>query len=85
MSKERPNFSRLKPEAPPPAVQAEASGSYQVPPSRKGTRLVDVHVPKAVWRMLHSLALDEESSIQKLGIEALNDLFAKWGKPRIAG
>ena len=38
----------------------------------------------AVQKQLNQMALDEDSSVQALLREALNDLFAKRGKPTIA-
>jgi hypothetical protein len=37
-----------------------------------------------VSRQLRQIALDEDSSVQRLLTDALNDVFAKRGKPRIA-
>ena len=34
--------------------------------------------------MLPMLALEQDSSVQHLAVEAFNDLFQKHGKPRIA-
>jgi hypothetical protein len=35
------------------------------------------------WRSLRLLAFDRDSTLQALGIEALNDLLKKYGKPSI--
>lgn len=40
---------------------------------------------QGVKRQLRQLALDEDTTIQLLLTEALNDLFAKRGLPEIAG
>ena len=53
-------------------------------PSRRGRRAVTMYVDTAGHFQLRMLALEEGSSVQKLAIEAFNDLFQKRGKPRIA-
>lgn len=61
--------------------RAEASGR---PPSRQGKRIVSVYVEPEAAKQLGIMAIKEDSSIQALMIEALNDLFAKRGVNRIA-
>lgn len=48
---------------------------------RKGLTL---RLNPAAWRQLRQLALDDERSAHDLLIEALNDLFEKRGKQRLA-
>ena len=48
---------------------------------RKGLTL---RLNRSAWRQLRQLALDDERSAHDLLIEALNDYFAKRGKPRAA-
>jgi hypothetical protein len=45
---------------------------------------VSGHFDPAVSRQLRTIALDEDSSVQELLREALNDLFIKRGKAPIA-
>ena len=54
------------------------------PPSRRGKKAVGGHFDPAVSRQLREIALHEDSSVQELLKEALNDLFVKRGKPPIA-
>ena len=54
------------------------------PPSRQGTKVIAGHFPAEVSRQLRTIAVEEDTSVQDLLREALNDLFAKRGKPRIA-
>jgi predicted transcriptional regulator len=51
---------------------------------RRGKKAVSGHFDPAVQKQLNQMALDEDSSVQALLREALNDLFAKRGKPTIA-
>ena len=60
-----------------------ASGS-NVPKSRQGRRgLLSYHDPVTI-KQLQELALERDTSQQKLVTEALNLLFVKYGKPPIA-
>jgi hypothetical protein len=70
-----------------PSTAAEAgaaAGQRYVAPARRGKKAVSGHFDPAVQKQLNQMALDEDSSVQALLREALNDLFAKRGKPTIA-
>ncbi len=54
-----------------------------VPPSREDRKMVAIWVPRTTWRTLREMAMDEESSVQALGVEALNLLLKARGKPTI--
>lgn len=64
-------------ETPPPAT-----GGYKQA-SRQGTKPVTAHYPKEVSDRLKILAVEQNTTMQDLIAEALNDLFAKYGKPEI--
>jgi hypothetical protein len=68
-------LSPTRPPQPPPVAKA---------PSRIGKKTIAGHFDPSVSRQLRRLALEEDSSIQELLREALNDLFRKKGKPPIA-
>lgn len=70
--------------SPPPQLVVTAAKAQAMPPSRAGKKIVSGHFDPAVTRQLKQLALDKESTLQNLLAEALNDLFAKHGKQRIA-
>jgi hypothetical protein len=53
-------------------------------PGREGKSNVTGYFPPAVKKQLRLLAAQQETTIQALLAEALNDLFAKNGKPEIA-
>ena len=53
-------------------------------PSREGKKAVTGFFDPAVSRQLKQIALEEDSNIQALLREALNDLFIKRGKSPIA-
>ena len=61
-----------------------SSGSWP-PASRRGCRVVTAHVDPAVHRQLRILAIRQDTSGQALLLEALGDLFQKYGLPRIVG
>ncbi|MBV8096432.1 MAG: hypothetical protein JOY71_19325 [Acetobacteraceae bacterium] len=66
--------------APPPEPQAEPAR----PDSRKGKKTIAFWADTAAARQLRRLAADEDSTVQDLMLEALDDLFRKRGLPRIA-
>jgi hypothetical protein len=73
-----------------PAAQAANQTSATVTPigarvpSRIGKKTVAAHFDPAVSKQLKHLGLERDSSTQALLREAINDLFAKYGKPPIA-
>jgi hypothetical protein len=54
------------------------------PPARVAKRQIAGWFPPEVSRALHHLAIERDSSLQSLLAEAIDDLFRKHGKPRIA-
>jgi len=76
--------SAIPPVAEPSAVTEAAAGPRYVAPARRGKKAVSGHFDPAVQKQLNQMALDEDTSVQALLREALNDLFAKRGKPTIA-
>lgn len=70
--------------SPPPVLKNQPVKPQAIPPSRAGKKIVSGHFDPAVTRQLKQLALDQEATVQSLLAEALNDLFAKHGKQRIA-
>jgi hypothetical protein len=66
-------------EAPPPTPRNTSR-----PPSREGKNAVTFYVTPEAAKQLKRLMVDEESSVQALMVEALNDLFTKRGLGRIA-
>ena len=71
----------LGPSAPP---DTEAGGSKIASRTRIGTKQIAAHFPEDVAWQLRALAVDRKTTVQNLMAEALNDLFAKHGKPEIA-
>lgn len=66
------------------AEDPEDSASLHNRPSRTGKRVIAGHFDPAAARQIKQLALDQDTSVQALLGEALNDLFTKNGKPPIA-
>ena len=75
-------------DTPPPAypveVAAEPANRAMPPRTRVGTKQVAAHFPEDVAWQLRALAVDRKTTVQNLLAEALNDLFAKYGKPEVA-
>jgi len=55
------------------------------PGSRSGRVLVGAHFAAEVQRALRIIAAEEGTTIQALLAEGINTIFAKRGKPEIAG
>jgi len=53
-------------------------------PDRVGKKQTIFHMPEAAKKQLAILAIETETTQQALLTEALNDLFKKYGKERIA-
>jgi hypothetical protein len=66
-----------------PSTEApEASG--RIAKTRMGTKQIAAHFPEDVAWQLRGLAVERKTTVQNLMAEALNDLFAKHGKPEVA-
>jgi hypothetical protein len=61
---------------------AAASAAQNQPGDQRG-RLLGSHVPAEAKDQFKLLAAEQKKSIDNLHAEALNDLFAKYGKPEI--
>jgi hypothetical protein len=51
---------------------------------RRGVKSVLIKVNEEAWRELRHFAVEKDTTLQALGIEALNDLLEKNGLPRSA-
>jgi len=71
------------PEQPPPrAVVGRASGFYAA--TRAGKKKVTASLAPLAHKQLKQLGLDLDINMETLLVEAINDLFKKYGKPPIA-
>ena len=71
--------------APAPAIEP-VDVSRKVPASgRQGTKLIGGHFPPEVSTQLRIIAAEEGTTVQSRLGEALDDLFVKKGRARIAG
>lgn len=48
------------------------------------TKGITIRMSKEVWKELKMLSIEEDKTAQKLLIEAINELFKKYGRPPIA-
>ncbi|NOG74165.1 hypothetical protein HJG45_27790 [Roseicella sp. DB1501] len=71
---------RREPEPTPAPAREPAVG----PRTRVGTKQIAAHFPEDVAWQLRALAVERKTTVQNLMAEALNDLFAKHGKPEVA-
>jgi hypothetical protein len=67
--------------APPPPVDPERKSNR---PDREGKSLVAGHVNRDAAKQLRMLAVEHDTTVQALIVEALNLLFKNYGKPQIA-
>lgn len=76
----------LKPSEPAPdaAEKAGEAASPHARPSRTGTKHVGGHFAPEVSKQLRRIALDEDSSVQKLLAEAIDMVFHSRKLPTIA-
>jgi len=66
-------------------VQSEQAASpTNRPPSRQGKKALGAFVSPETSKQLKQIALDENTTVQYLVVEALNELFIKYGKRPIA-
>ena len=63
-------------------MAADRKGSQA--PSRAGRVQLSVHVEMPVRKELRLLATEQEVTLQHLLCQAINDLFVKNGRPRLA-
>jgi hypothetical protein len=89
--KKKPSLSQALMEvsgrpAPAPAVKPEGPGKHPegTAPSRAGKKAIAGFFDPAVSRQLKGIGLEKDASVQALLAEALNDLFEKYGRSRIA-
>ncbi len=86
----RPSLFAPKPQlveadTPSPATTAQTDKSGAgLPPSRVGKRVLSIYLDPLALKQLHQLALDNDTTNQALGEEAINLLFAKHGLNRSA-
>lgn len=71
-----------------PAIAAEVAAAPATavgrPSSRQGKKVLSVFLEPEAWRQLRAMALEENTTTQALGVEAVNMLFAARGKGRLA-
>lgn len=70
--------------APSPATPAEAPAARAALGGRQGTKLIGGHFAPEVSTQLRILAAEEGTTVQRLLAEALDDLFVKRGRSRVA-
>lgn len=65
-------------------AEAEPATQLKARLGRKDVVMIAGHFPPEVRKQLHQIALDQDTTAQRLLGEALNMLFARYGKPEIA-
>lgn len=67
-----------------PAPISETASAKPVSGGRQGTKLIGGHFAPEVSTQLRILAAEEGTTVQRLLAEALDDLFVKKGRGRVA-
>lgn len=70
--------------SPPPEPAAPAPHTSGKPKSRAGRQFIAAHVVPEAAKQFKLLAVQQDRTTQALLVEAINDLFAKYGLSRIA-
>jgi hypothetical protein len=69
-------------------VLIEAPAAYEPPkkpqPSRMGTKPITLHLNEETRRQLKALAGEQGRTVESMGAEAFNLLFARYRKPEVA-
>ncbi len=68
-----------------PLQSSAAKVGSDVAPSRQGKKVIAGYFDPAVSKQLKQMAVDQDTTLQALLAEAINELFHKHGKPTIAG
>ena len=63
-----------------PGLPSDAEPRGYRPPSRVGTKCIAIHVEPALSKSVRQLALDEDTTVQALGVEAIELLLASRGR-----
>lgn len=72
------------PKAEPTAPKGNRNPAGYIAPARQGKKALSAYFDPAVIDALKIMAIEQGTSVQAIASEALNDLFAKHGKPPIA-
>ena len=67
-----------------PPIDTVSQTPRRIAKTRVGTKQIAAHFPEDVAWQLRGLAVERKTTVQNLMAEALNDLFAKHGKPEVA-
>jgi hypothetical protein len=70
--------------APPPVEEQATPGTSAKGKSRQGRQFIAAHVVPEAAKQFKLLAVQQDRTTQALLVEAINDLFAKYGLSRIA-
>jgi len=83
ISRVNPSTRHPEPVEVPVQAKTRTENNIHFRPSRVGKGNVTGYYPPAVKKQLRFMAAERDTNIQDLVAEALNDLFAKYGKPEI--
>jgi hypothetical protein len=70
--------TRRKRAVPEPQPQPKAAASR-----RSGLKPIQINAPAEVYKQIRTMGIEQDKNMHELLFEALNDLFAKYGKPEL--
>jgi hypothetical protein len=76
--------AEAKPASVPAAAKTRKPAKAAGPNYREGRQFIAGHVPSEAAKQFKLLAVQQDKDVQELLIEAINDVFAKYGVSRIA-
>jgi hypothetical protein len=79
-----PVAAAAEPARPPANAQTRKRANEQAKTGREGRQFIAAHVTPEAAKQFKLLAVQQEKTTQDLLIEAMNELFAKYGLSRIA-
>jgi hypothetical protein len=68
----------------PESVKTRKRAKDQTKPGRDGRQFIAAHVTPEAGKQFKLLVVQQDSTVQDMLVEAINDLFAKHGLSRIA-
>jgi hypothetical protein len=69
--------TRRKPAVPEPQPRPKAASR------RSGLKPIQINAPAEVYKQIRTMGIEQDKNMHELLFEALNDLFAKYGKPEL--
>jgi hypothetical protein len=67
----------------PPAPEPQPRPKATAASSRGALKPIQINTPVEVYKQIRTMGIEQDKNMHELLFEALNDLFAKYGKPEL--